>query len=171
VEAVFEHLRGVHEAVSGYAGGGDQATSYGAVSTGRTGYAEAVRVVYDPRVISYRQLLEVFFTVAHDPTQLNRQGPDVGTQYRSALFFRSARQRREAEAYLAELRRQGVYRQPIVTRLGMLDAFHPAEAYHQNYLVTHPTQPYIVHHDLPKLRNLQRRYPILFRALAATPPL
>jgi peptide-methionine (S)-S-oxide reductase len=164
VEAVFEHLRGVTSAASGYAGGATPAPGYSEVSTGRTGHAESVLVIYDPRQISYRQLLEVFFSVAHDPTQLNRQGPDVGTQYRSAIFYRSAQQRQQAEAYVRELTARHAYARPIVTELAQLRAFHEAEAYHQNYLVHHPNQPYIVYHDMPKLRALQSRYPALYRS-------
>jgi peptide-methionine (S)-S-oxide reductase len=164
VEAVFEHLTGVSSAVSGYAGGKLAAPSYEEVSSGRTGHAESVMVVYDPAQISYEQLLQVFFTVAHDPTQLNRQGPDVGTQYRSAVFYRDDAQRAAAERYLAKLRDAKVYRSPIVTELSALNGFHPAEAYHQNYLVHHPNQPYIVINDAPKLEELRRRFPGLYRA-------
>ena len=163
VEAVFEHLAGVSTAVSGYAGGTAASPSYEQVSTGTTGHAEAVLVVYDPSQISYDQLLQVFFTIAHDPTQLNRQGPDVGTQYRSAVFYRSAAQREAAERYMARLKEAGVYRDRIVTEVSPLDAFHPAESYHQDYLVRHPTQPYIVINDAPKLEELRRRLPGLYR--------
>jgi peptide-methionine (S)-S-oxide reductase len=163
VEAVFEHLAGVSTAVSGYAGGRLASPSYEAVSTGRTGHAESVLVVYDPARISYDQLLQVFFTVAHDPTQLNRQGPDVGTQYRSAVFYRDEAQHTAAERYIAKLREAKVYRSPIVTEVTALNAFHPAEDYHQDYLVHHPYQPYIVINDAPKLEELRRRFPDLYR--------
>lgn len=163
VEAVFEHLEGVTDVVSGYAGGSEPSPTYREVSSGRTGHAEAVRVVYDPSRISYDQLLQVFFTVAHDPTQLNRQGPDVGTQYRSAVFYRNAAQREATERYIAKLRDAKVWPGRIVTEVSGLEAFHPAEAYHQDYLVRHPTQPYIVINDLPKLEELRKRYPALVR--------
>jgi peptide-methionine (S)-S-oxide reductase len=164
VEAVFEHLTGVSTAISGYAGGTIRSPSYQQVSTGTTGHAEAVLVVYDPSRISYDQLLQVFFTVAHDPTQLNRQGPDVGTQYRSAVFYRNAAQREAAERYIAKIGGAKLYREPVVTEVSALEAFHPAEAYHQDYLVQHPTQPYIVINDAPKLEELRRRFPALYRS-------
>ncbi len=163
VEAVFEHLKGVSSAESGYAGGKAASPSYEAVSSGTTGHAESVRVVYDPSQISYDQLLQVFFTVAHDPTQLNRQGPDVGTQYRSAVFYRNAAQKQATERYLAKMRDAKVYNGEIVTEVAALRAFHPAEEYHQNYLVRHPNQPYIVINDAPKLEHLKREFPALYR--------
>jgi peptide-methionine (S)-S-oxide reductase len=163
VEAVFESLEGVTDAVSGYAGGSDPSPSYDRVSSGTTGHAESVRVVYDPARISYDQLLQVFFTVAHDPTQLNRQGPDVGTQYRSAVFYRNPSQQESTERYIAKLREAKVWPGKIVTEVSALRGFHPAEEYHQNYLVRHPTQPYIVVNDLPKLEELRKRYPDLVR--------
>lgn len=163
VEAVFESLEGVTDAVSGYAGGSDPSPSYDRVSSGTTGHAESVRVVYDPARISYDQLLQVFFTVAHDPTQLNRQGPDVGTQYRSAVFYRNPSQRESTERYIAKLREAKVWPGKIVTEVSALRGFHSAEEYHQNYLVRHPTQPYIVVNDLPKLEELRKRYPDLVR--------
>lgn len=163
VEAVFEHLKGVSSATSGYAGGSAPSPSYEQVSSGATGHAEAVLVVYDPAQISYDQLLQVFFTVAHDPTQLNRQGPDVGTQYRSAVFYRNAAQRQATEGYIAKVRKAKLYRDPIVTEVTALRAFHAAEAYHQDYLVRHPTQPYIVINDAPKLEHLRREFPALYR--------
>ncbi len=163
VEAVFEHLKGVSSASSGYAGGSGSSPSYEEVSSGSTGHAEAVLVVYDPAQISYDQLLQIFFTVAHDPTQLNRQGPDVGTQYRSAVFYRSAAQRQATESYIAKIRDARLYRGAIVTEVAPLRAFHPAEAYHQDYLVRHPTQPYIVINDAPKLEHLRRAFPALYR--------
>ena len=164
VEAVFDHLTGVSTAVSGYAGGTLASPSYEEVSTGRTGHAESVMVVYDPARISYDQLLQSVFTVAHDPTQLDRQGPDVGTQYRSAVFYRNAAQRAAAERYIAKLRDAKIYPSPIVTEVTALNAFHPAEDYHQDYLVHHPNQPYIVINDAPKLEELRRRFPNLYRA-------
>jgi peptide-methionine (S)-S-oxide reductase len=164
VEAVFQHLAGVSSAVSGYAGGTLASPSYEEVSTGRTGHAESVLVVYDPAQISYDQLLQVFFTVAHDPTQLDRQGPDVGTQYRSAVFYRSDAQREAAERYIAKLAAAKVYPGRIVTEVTALNTFHPAEAYHQDYLAHHPNQPYIVINDRPKLEELRRRFPALYRA-------
>lgn len=163
VEAVFESLEGVSDAVSGYAGGSEPSPTYKEVSSGRTGHAEAVRVIYDPSKISYDQLLQVFFTVAHDPTQLDRQGPDVGPQYRSAVFYRNPAQREATERYIAKLRDAKVWPGRIVTEVSALDRFHLAEAYHQDYLVRHPTQPYIVINDLPKLEELKKRYPALVR--------
>ena len=166
VEAVFESLEGVTDAVSGYAGGSDPSPSYDRVSSGTTGHAESVRVVYDPARISYDQLLQVFFTVAHDPTQLNRQGPDVGTQYRSAVFYRNPAQRQATDRYVAKLREAKVWPGKIVTEVSALQGFHAAEEYHQNYLVRHPTQPYIVINDMPKLEELRKRYPDLVRPLS-----
>lgn len=163
VEAVFESLEGVSDAVSGYAGGSAPSPSYDEVSSGTTGHTESVRVVYDPARISYDQLLQVFFTVAHDPTQLNRQGPDVGTQYRSAVFYRNPSQRVATERYITKLREARVWPGKIVTEVSALREFHAAEEYHQNYLVRHPTQPYIVINDMPKLEELRKRYPELVR--------
>ncbi len=163
VEAVFEHLKGVEYAESGYSGGAGSSPSYEQVSSGTTGHAESVRVVYDPAQISYAQLLQVFFRVAHDPTELNRQGPDVGPQYRSVVFYKNAEQKRAVDAYVAELERARTFQRPIVTAIVPLEAFHVAEAYHQNYLVRHPTQPYIVINDAPKLEHLQREFPSLYR--------
>ena len=162
VEAVFESVKGVSSAVSGYAGGNIKAPTYEQVSNGRTGHAESVSVTYDPSQVTYGQLLKVFFAVAHDPTQLNRQGPDTGTQYRSAIFYSSPEQQRVAQAYIAQLREAKVFRRPIVTELSPLKEFYPAEAYHQDYLVHHPTQPYIVVNDLPKLAALKRELPALY---------
>ncbi len=163
VEAVFEHLKGVQSAESGYAGGSAASPSYEQVSSETTGHAESVRVVYDPAQISYGQLLQVFFRVAHDPTQLNRQGPDVGTQYRSAVFYRNPEEKRAVEAYVSELQRAKAFPRPIVTQIAPLKAFYAAEAYHQNYLERHPTQPYIVINDAPKLEHLKREFPALYR--------
>ncbi len=166
VEAVFEHLNGVTSAVSGYAGGKVRSPSYELVSSGTTGHAESVLVVYDPSRISYDQLLQVFFAVAHDPTELNRQGPDVGTQYRSAVLYRTEAQRDAARAYIAKLEAAKVYRDAIVTEVAPLGAFNPAEDYHQDYLAHHPMQPYIVINDAPKLEELKRQFPGLYRAKA-----
>jgi peptide-methionine (S)-S-oxide reductase len=163
VEAVFEHLKGVTNVESGYAGGKVASPSYEQVSTGDTGHAESVRVVYDPSKISYGQLLQVFFSVAHDPTTLNRQGPDHGTQYRSAIFYRTPDQKRIAEAYVAQLTAAKTFRHPIVTQIAPLQAFYLAEGYHQNYLVNHPNQPYIVINDRPKVENLKKQFSGLYR--------
>ena len=162
VEAVFEHVKGVRGAVSGYAGGIFRDPTYEMVSAGISGHAESVRVTYDPAVVSYAQLLDVFFT-AHDPTQLNQQGPDVGTQYRSAVFFEDEAQEREALAAIARLNGTGAYRREVVTEVAPLERFYPAEAYHQDYLVHHMDQPYIVINDLPKLEDLRRTFPALYR--------
>ena len=159
VEAVFRHVKGVSKAVSGYAGGAAKTADYERVSTGSTGHAESVEVTYDPAQVSYGELLRIFFSVAHDPTQLNRQGPDYGTQYRSAIFFTSEDQKRIAQAYIEQLGRAKVYASPIVTQVVALPAFYAAEAYHQNYLALHPAQPYIVMHDLPKLAQLKQQFP------------
>ena len=166
IEAVFEHLNGVSTAVSGYAGGKVQSPSYELVSSGTTGHAESVMVVYDPSRISYDQLLQVFFSVAHDPTQLNRQGPDVGTQYRSAVFYRNDAQRDAAQRYIAKLTAAKVYPDSIVTEVAPLDVFNPAEDYHQDYLAHHPHQPYIMINDAPKLTELKQRFPALYRERA-----
>jgi methionine-S-sulfoxide reductase len=163
VDAVFKHVKGVKKVVSGYAGGAPGTANYRAVSTGRTGHAEAVSITYDPAQISYGQLLKVFFSVAHDPTELNRQGPDVGTQYRSAIFYADEAQKRAAREYIDQLGRAGVLSAPIVTQVAPLSQFHPAEDYHQDYLARHPTQPYIMIYDMPKLRQLKRQFPELYR--------
>jgi peptide-methionine (S)-S-oxide reductase len=163
VDAVFKHVKGVVQVVSGYAGGKAPTAHYELVSTGETGHAESVEVTYDPSQVSYRQLLQVFFTVAHDPTELNRQGPDVGSQYRSAIFYKSDEQKKAAEAYVAELSQTHLFSKPIVTQLAPLDRFFAAEAYHQNYLAQHMTQPYIVYNDLPKLDKLEKTFPALYR--------
>jgi len=159
VEAVFRHVKGVSKAVSGYAGGSFKTADYERVSTGSTGHAESVEVTYDPTQVSYGELLRIFFSVAHDPTQLNRQGPDYGTQYRSAIFFVSDDQKRIAQAYIDQLGQAKVYPNAIVTQVVALPAFYAAEAYHQNYLALHPTQPYIVYNDLPKLAQLKQQFP------------
>ena len=163
VEAVFDHVKGVVEATSGYAGGMAPKPSYGDVSTGDTGHAESVRVVYDPAQVSYEQLLRVFFLIAHDPTQRNRQGPDVGTQYRSVIFYRDSAQQRAAVSYVAQLEQRHAFKHPIVTEIVPLRAFYEAEAYHQNYLAHHPNEPYIVINDAPKLVALRSSMPELYR--------
>ncbi len=162
VDAVFKHVKGVTGVVSGYAGGAKETAMYEEVGSGNTGHAESVEVTYDPAVVSYGTLLKVFFTVAHDPTELNRQGPDVGTQYRSTVFYANDAQRTAAAAYIAEMTKAGTYRRPIVTTLEPLKAFYAAEAYHQNYLALHPNQAYIVINDMPKLELLKRRLPELY---------
>jgi peptide-methionine (S)-S-oxide reductase len=161
VEAVFEHVKGVTDVVSGYAGGSSQAAHYEMVGTGRTGHAESVQITYDPSQISYGKLLQVFFTVAHDPTQLNRQGPDEGTQYRSAIFYQSEEQKRVAEAYIRQLTEAKAFRHPIATKVVPLPAFYPAEEYHQNYIARNPGNPYVIYNDLPKLSELKKRFPEL----------
>lgn len=163
VEAVFEHLKGVEEVVSGYAGGSAVTARYELVGTGTTGHAESVRVVFDPTRISYEKLLQVYFLVAHDPTQRDRQGPDVGSQYRSAIFYTDDTQKRVAEATINQLQKTGIFRQPIVTQVVPLKGFYAAEDYHQDYLKHHPDQPYIVFHDLPKLAALKKQFPSLYR--------
>jgi peptide-methionine (S)-S-oxide reductase len=164
VQAVFEHVRGVNRAVAGYAGGRPDQADYVSVSRGNTGHAESVRVDYDPSKITYGTLLKIFFSVAHDPTELNRQGPDVGTQYRSAIFVTDDQQRRIAAAYVAELERTKSFSAPIVTRVDPLTGFFPAEYYHQHYVERHPDNPYVAINDLPKLRQLKARFPALYRS-------
>jgi peptide-methionine (S)-S-oxide reductase len=162
VEAVFENVKGVTEAMSGYAGGTANTATYEKVSSGATEHAESVRVTYDPSQVTYGQLLKVFFAVAHDPTQLNRQGRDTGTQYRSAIFFANAEQQRVAQAYIEQLKAAKSFNRPIVTEVSALKAFYAAEEYHQNYLVQHMSQPYIVINDLPKLAALKKELPKLY---------
>ncbi len=162
VEAVFENVKGVSKAVSGYAGGTLASPSYEQVSSGSTGHAESVSVTYDPSKVSYGQLLKVFFAVAHNPTELNRQGPDTGTQYRSAIFYANPEQQRVAKAYIAQLQAAKAFPRPIVTEVSPLKAFYAAEDYHQNYLVRNPYQPYIVINDLPKLAALKKELPALY---------
>ena len=164
VEGVFERLKGVSDVVSGYAGGGKSTASYMTVSTGTTGHAESVKITYDPNVISYGQLLKIFFAIAHDPTELNRQGPDEGTQYRSSIFYANEEQKQIATAYIKQLGDAKVFRRPIVTTVVPLEAFYPAEAYHQNFLVRNPTYPYIVYNDLPKVKHLEQEFPAMVRA-------
>src|SRR6266851_3451373 len=163
VDAVFKHVKGVSRVVSGYSGGSASTAQYDTVSTGATGHAESVEVTYDPAQVTYGELLRVFFTVAHDPTQLDRQGPDEGTQYRSVVFYASDAQRRAALGYIDTLRRDHLFSQAIVTQVVPLVLFYPAEEYHQSYLARHPDQPYIVYNDLPKLARLKERLPELYR--------
>ncbi|MFZ2003469.1 MAG: peptide-methionine (S)-S-oxide reductase MsrA [Stellaceae bacterium] len=163
VQGVFQHVNGVTSAVSGYTGGSKDTAEYETVSTGSTGHAESVQVTFDPHRISYGQILQVFFSVAHDPTELNRQGPDTGTQYRSAVFPISPEQARVAEAYIAQLDNAHAFAASIVTKIEPGRTFYPAEAYHQNYLALHPTQPYIAINDLPKIEALKQAFPSLYR--------
>ena len=156
VQGVFQHTAGVVNAVSGYAGGSKATAQYETVSTGTTGHAESVEIKYDPKQISYGKILQIFFSVAHNPTELNRQGPDSGTQYRSAIFTTNDEQKKVAEAYIAQLNAAKVYKKPIVTKVGPLEGFYPAEAYHQDYLTLHPNQPYIAYNDIPKVENLKK---------------
>src|SRR5579872_1448565 len=162
IQAVFQHVKGVISATSGYAGGSAQTAQYEVVSTGETGHAESVQIVYDPSQITYGELLRVFFSVAHDPTQLNRQGPDEGTQYRSSIFYSNAEQKRIAEKYIAQLEQSKIFSRPIVTQVVPLQAFYAAEAYHQNYAALHPNQPYIVFNDAPKVEHLRQQFPNLY---------
>jgi peptide-methionine (S)-S-oxide reductase len=161
VEGVYEHVKGVKKAVSGYAGGEASTAHYDLVSNGDTGHAESVQVTYDPAQISYGKLLQIFFAVAHDPTELDRQGPDEGTQYRSAIFFATPEQESVARAYIAQLNAAKAFPRPIVTKVTSLKAFYPAEDYHQHFLERNPTYPYIVYNDLPKIAQLKRRFPEL----------
>ena len=163
VDAVFKHVKGVSSVFSGYSGGGAATARYPVVSTGMTGHAESVKISYDPSQISYSELLRVFFSVAHDPTQLNRQGPDVGSQYRSAIFYTSQDQKETAQAYIDQLTKAHVFSGPIVTQVAPFEQFYAAEDYHQNYLALHPDQPYIVFNDMPKLRRLQQQFPALYK--------
>jgi peptide-methionine (S)-S-oxide reductase len=162
VQAVFQHVKGVVSATSGYSGGSSKTAEYEIVSTGETGHAESVQIVYDPSQITFGELLRVFFSVAHDPTQLNRQGPDDGTQYRSVIFYNNDEQKRIAEAYIAQLDKAKVFPRPIVTQVVPLKGFYPAEAYHQNYATLHPDQPYIVYNDAPKVAHLRSEFPDLY---------
>jgi peptide-methionine (S)-S-oxide reductase len=162
IQAVFQHVKGVISATSGYSGGEKKTAEYEIVSTGETGHAESVQIVYDPSQITYGELLRVFFSVAHDPTQLNRQGPDEGTQYRSSIFYSNDEQKRIAEAFIAQLDSAKVFPRPIVTKVVPLQAFYPAEAYHQNYAALHPNQPYILFNDAPKVDHLRQEFPALY---------
>ena len=163
VDGVFKHVKGVSKVVSGYAGGAADTANYQTVSTGTTGHAESVQVTYDPSKVSYDDLLKVFFFVAHDPTELNRQGPNSGTQYRSSIFYENDAQKKMADDYIAQLDRKHSFSKPIVTKVVPLTAFYPAEDYHQNYLALHPDQPYIVFNDMPKLEQLQKDFPGLYQ--------
>jgi peptide-methionine (S)-S-oxide reductase len=166
IQGLFRHVRGVRRAVSGYSGGSAEQADYAWVSSGMTRHAEAVQVTFDPAVISLGEILQIFFSVAHDPTQVNEQWPDVGPQYRSAIFYADAAQQQLASAYVAQLAQAGVFRRSLATRLEPLTAFYPAEAYHQDYLLQHPRAAYIAMHDLPKLRELQRVWPTRYRERA-----
>ncbi len=162
VDAVFKHVKGVNQVVSGYAGGATSDPTYSMVSSGRSGHAESVMVTYDPQVVSYKKLLAVFFKVAHDPTELNRQGPDWGTQYRSAVFYSNAEQHKLALGEIQSLTKGNAFQKPIVTEVTPLSHFYPAEGYHQNYLASHMNQPYIVVNDLPKIGLLKKTFPDLY---------
>ena len=164
VQGVFQRVQGVSQAVSGYSGGKASTAKYEMVTSGLTGHAEAVKITYDPKKVSYGTLLQIYFSVVHDPTQLNRQGPDVGSQYRSAVFYGDAAQKATTEKYIAQLDAAKVYRNKIVTQVVPLAEFFTAEAYHQDYLTLNPTQGYIVHHDLPKIVNLKNMFPQQYRA-------
>ena len=163
VQGVFQHVKGVTDAVSGYDGGAKSTAQYETVSTGTTGHAESVRVTYDPSQVTLGQLLRIYFSVVHNPTELNRQGPDTGTQYRSAIFPQTAEQARIAKAYIAEINQAHVYGAPLATKIEPGHTFYPAEGYHQNYLTLHPTQPYIAYNDMPKIADLKAMLPALYR--------
>lgn len=163
MEAVFEHVQGVTQVVSGFSGGSPATANYKAVTGGQTGHAEAVQITYNPKQVTYGQLLKVYFSIAHDPTQLNRQGPDVGTQYRSAIFFTNPEQRQIATAYIQQLNQARIFQQPIVTQVVALKGFYAAEPYHQNFVTRNPAHPYVVFHDLPKLNQLRAQFPTLYR--------
>jgi peptide-methionine (S)-S-oxide reductase len=163
IQAVFQHVKGVKEATSGYSGGSVSSPDYEEVSSGNTGHAESVKITFDPSQVSYGQLLKVFFSVAHDPTQLNRQGPDTGTQYRSVIFYGNEEQQRIAQAYIAQLEQAKLFHAPIVTQLVQMKAFYVAEAYHQNYATIHPDNPYIAINDAPKVEHLRRQLPDLYK--------
>jgi peptide-methionine (S)-S-oxide reductase len=162
LQAVFEHVKGVSAVAAGYSGGSAETATYEAVSDGSTGHAEAVRITYDPSQITYGQLLKVFFFVAHDPTELNRQGPDIGTQYRSAIFYSNEDQRQIAQAYINQLSQTKVFERPIVTQVVALHAFYKAESYHQDFAIKHPNDSYIVINDLPKVTRLRQQFPALY---------
>jgi len=163
VQAVFQHTKGVTAAISGYAGGDRKTAHYEMVGGGRTGHAESVAVTFDPRQISYGKILQIYFSVAHNPTELNRQGPDTGTQYRSVIFYANDEQKRIANAYIAELDKAHAFPRPIVTQLEALHGFYPAEDYHQDFAVLHPSYPYIVFNDAPKVENLKRLFADVYR--------
>jgi peptide-methionine (S)-S-oxide reductase len=167
VQGVFQHVKGVSNAVSGYAGGAANTAKYDEVGSGRTGHAEAVRISYDPKQVSYGRLLQIYFSVAHNPTELNRQGPDTGTQYRSTVFPVNAEQARVAQSYIAQLDKTKVFGQKIATTIELQKTFYPAEAYHQDFLTRHPDHPYIAINDIPKVKNLQLVFPAEYRAQPA----
>ncbi len=164
VQDVFQHLNGVKSAVSGYAGGNADTAEYETVSTGTTGHAESVQITFDPSVVNFATILQIYFSVAHNPTELNRQGPDSGTQYRSEIFAQSDAQKQVAQAYIDQLGKSAVFKAPIVTKLEMSKTFYPAESYHQDYATLHPDQGYIAYNDLPKVANLKSLFPKLYRA-------
>ena len=168
LQGMFEHVQGVTKVVAGYSGGTQETAHYEMVGTERTGHAESVEITFDPKRISYGQLLRLFFSVAHDPTQLNRQGPDSGPSYRSEIFFTSPAQERIAKAYVEQLTHENIFKEPIVTKIEPLKGFYPAEDYHQDFLVHNPTYPYIVRNDLPKIDSLKRVYPELYRETPVT---
>ena len=168
MQGVYQHTKGVTQAVSGYAGGQKDTAHYQMVGTGRTGHAELISVTFDPRVISYGKILQIYFSVAHNPTELNYQGPDEGTQYRSAIFYANDDQKRVASAYIDELQKAHAFSSPIVTKLEALSGFYPAEDYHQDFLVLHPNYPYIVFNDLPKVGNLKKLFPDYYRETPVT---
>jgi peptide-methionine (S)-S-oxide reductase len=163
IQAVFQHVKGVTNATSGYSGGSRATAEYEVVSTGTTGHAESVKVTWDPSQVTYGQLLKIFFSVAHDPTQLNRQGPDVGTQYRSVVFYSDNQQKQIAEAYISQLERAKVFARPIVTQVVPLTGFYEAESYHQNYAAMHPNDPYIAYNDAPKVEHLREQFAALYK--------
>ena len=163
VQAVYQHVQGVRSSVSGYSGGTKASADYDLVSLGQTGHAESVQVTFDPNQVSLGELLQIYFSVVHDPTQLNRQDPDVGTQYRSNIFYSDESQKKIAEAYIAQLNKAKVFPKSIVTRVDPLKGFYAAEGYHQDYLFLNPSQPYIAHYDIPKLENLKKVFPVLYR--------
>jgi peptide-methionine (S)-S-oxide reductase len=168
VQGVFEHVRGVKKVLSGYAGGEKSTAQYEVVSSGRTGHAESVQIVFDPKEVSYGELLQVYFSVAHDPTELNRQGPDIGTQYRSNIFYSDDSQKKIAEAYIAQLDKAKLFRRPIATRVDPLKGFYAAEDYHQDFLIKNPRWPYIVVNDIPKIQALQKVFPVYYQGQPVT---
>ena len=168
VQGVYQHVRGVQRVLSGYAGGTKATADYEAVSRGNTGHAESVEIRFDPKEISYGEILQIYFSVAHDPTQLNRQGPDTGPQYRSNIFYADESQKRIAQAYIAQLDKAKAFPRTIVTRVDPLNGFYAAEAYHQDFLIKNPTYPYIVIHDLPKIEQLKKTFPVRYREQAVT---
>jgi peptide-methionine (S)-S-oxide reductase len=168
MQAVYQHVKGVTNAISGYAGGAKKDAEYEIVSSGTTGHAESVQVTFDPRQISYGKILQIYFSVAHNPTELNRQGPDSGTQYRSEIFPQSEAQLKTAHGYIVQLDKAHVFKRPIVTKIGTMNAFFPAESYHQDYAIKHPYQPYIVYNDAPKVENLKKLFADLWREQPVT---